>query len=59
MKPLSLSPVAAATLENDALLYAFFIVFVVVIARVFAMYCERSFPKLRFDRDCIHPWLVQ
>ena len=39
MKPLSLSPndwIAAVTLENDALLYAFFIVFAAVMARVFA-----------------------
>ena len=40
MKPLSLSPnnlVAAVTLENEgALLYAFFIVFAAVMARVFA-----------------------
>ena len=39
MKPLSLSPndsVAAVTLENEALLYAFFIVFAAVMACVFA-----------------------
>ena len=39
MKPLLLSPnysIAAVTLENDALLYAFFIVFAAVMARVFA-----------------------
>ena len=38
MKPLSLSPndlVAAVTLENEALLYVFFIVFATVMARVF------------------------
>ena len=36
MKPLSLSPndsVAAVTLENEALLHAFFIVFAAVLAR--------------------------
>ena len=38
--------VAAVTLENEALLYAFFIVFAAVIARAFAIYCERGFPKL-------------
>ena len=39
MKPLSLShndSVAAVTLENEALLYAFSNVFAVVMARVFA-----------------------
>ena len=51
LKPLSLSPngsVAAVTLENEALLYAFFIVFAAVMARIFAIYCERSFPKQTF-----------
>ena len=39
MKPLSLSPndlVVVVRLENEALLYAFFIVFGAVMARVFA-----------------------
>ena len=39
LEPLSLSPnnlVAAVTLENEALLYAFFIVFAAIKARVFA-----------------------
>ena len=38
MKPLSLSPndsVAAVTLENEALLYTFFIVFAGVMAHIF------------------------
>ena len=47
---MSLSPndsVAAVTLENEALLYAFFIVFAAIMAAYScAIYCERSFPKL-------------
>ena len=53
LKPLSLSPnhsVAAVTHENEALLYAFFIVFAAVMARVFAIYCERSFLTLTLRR---------
>ena len=65
LKPLSLSPnhsVAAVTHENEALLYAFFIVFAAVMARVFAIYCERSFLTLTLrrglssgDRVCFPP----
>ena len=54
LKPLSLSPndsVGAVTLENGALLYAFFIVFAAVTARAYscAIYCER-FPKFTLRR---------
>ena len=54
MKLLSLSPidlVTAITLENEALLYAFFIVFAAVMACAFAIYCEHSFPKLKLFRQ--------
>ena len=37
-------------LANEALLYAFFIVFTAVMARIFAICCERSFPKLTLQR---------
>ena len=55
MKPLSLSPndsTAAVKLENDPLLYAFFIVVAAVTARAYSrvIYCKHSFPKLTLRR---------
>ena len=37
-------------LENEALLYVFFIVFAAVMVHAFAIYCERSLSKLTLQR---------
>ena len=52
LKPSSLRPndsLAAVTLENEALLYAFFIVFAALMERVFAIYVSVVSQNLRFD----------
>ena len=57
-KPLSLSPndsVAAVTLENETLLYAFFIAFTAVMARVFTrdLFARVVSQNLRYDGDSL------